>query len=105
VGWAQAGGPDPGQPVGGDDFPVAVAVVDLVVVAGAEQGQVGQVGGSAVGPGSGVVHVAVFAGGQAAGDEAAAVAGEQGAALGGAGVAGGAAQVEHGAVGVEQYPA
>jgi hypothetical protein len=80
-------------------------VGDLDVVARADEDQVVDVGGSAVGPGEEVVDLAVLAGGGAAGDDAADVPGEQGGLLGGGGQPVGAAQVQHGAVRVQDDPA
>src|SRR4051794_4550261 len=77
-------------------------VGDFDVVAGAEEDQVVDVGGSVVGPGGDVVDVAQVAGHRAAGDDAADVAGVEGGFLGGGGEAVGAAQVQDGAVLVEQ---
>src|SRR5207253_155884 len=67
---------DPGDAVGDRQFPGA-AVVDLVVVSAAGQGEVVQVGRAAVGPPGDVVGVAGVGGDGAAGDDAAAVAGGQ----------------------------
>src|SRR5690242_14234773 len=69
-------------------------VVGEVVVGGAEQGEVGQVGGSAVGPVADVVWFAPGGWAVAGRADAAAVAESEGFALGGAGGAAGAAEVE-----------
>src|SRR4051794_41330207 len=72
-------------------------VGDFDVVAGAEEDQVVDVGGSVVGRGGEVVDVAQVTGHRAAGDDAADVAGVEGGFLGGGGEAVGAAQVQDGA--------
>jgi hypothetical protein len=79
----------------------AVAVVDLGVMAFAEQAEVGQVGGSVEDPFEDLVGVAPPVRGLAAGEGAAAVAGVEGAALGGGDQALGAAEVGGGAAGAE----
>src|SRR3954471_19303041 len=84
VGWSER---DLGA-VGAVGAPAAVGlsfdpepVVDLGVVAFAEQCEVGQVGEAAVEPFQDVVGVAPPGGGGAAGEDAALVAGVEGAAL------------------------
>ncbi len=81
------------------------AGVDEGVVEAAEQDEVVEVGWSAVFPPANVVGVAHVVGSVAAGEGAAAVAGDQRSSLGAVGVAGGAAEVEvvgGGAVGVDE---
>src|SRR5205807_6306029 len=82
------------------DLP-AVSVGDLDVVAGADEDQILDVGGAAVGPGHHVVDLAAVAGDVAAGDDAPDVAGVERVFLCGGGEAVGAAQVQDGAVLVE----
>ena len=71
-GW----GDDPGGAVAHGEVPDALVVGG--VVAGAEQGQVVEVGGAAVAPMDEVVGVAAVRGYAAAGDDAASVAGGTG---------------------------
>src|SRR5918911_4595076 len=94
------GGCDPGDAVDHLDLPGLE--VNLGVVPAAGQGQVVQVGRAAVFPPLDVVGVAGVAGHGAAGDDAAAVAGQQGGLLRRAGQALAAAEVEQGAGGGEQ---
>ncbi len=91
-GSSQMGGMTQGRPSREHDDPHAG--VHFGVMPGAQQQQIGQVGGAAELPGDPVVRVAPAREGAAAGDEAAAVAGGQGAALCGGGEAAGPAVVE-----------
>src|SRR6476469_5010783 len=101
--WAGCGAGWSGVPgdAGGGNGGGEVAVVDLGVVSRAEQGAVGQVGGSAVAPVHDVVGVAPGGGDGAAGEAAAVVAGGQGQALGAGEQAPAAAEVEGFAVAAE----
>ena len=76
--------------------------MDLGVVAGADEGQVLDVGSAAVAPVDDVVCFAVVRWRCAARYDAAAVAGDQGAALGGGDGADVAAQIQDGAAGGEE---
>ena len=78
------------------------AGVDVVVVSAADEGEVVEVGGAALGPVPQVVGVAPGCGGGAAGDDAGAVAGDQCAALGRGDGADGVAEVEDLAVAADQ---
>ena len=73
---------------------------EVVMVVGAEEGEVVEVGGSTVGPVDDVVALAVFRGLVAAREAAAAVAGVEGDGLAAAGEAASALQIEYNAVGV-----
>jgi hypothetical protein len=81
-----------------EHFQLPGAVGDVDVVFGVDEDEVVDVGVAAVGPGGDVVDLAQGAGGRAAGDDAADVAGVQGGLLGGGGQAVAAAQVQDGAV-------
>src|SRR4051812_36467077 len=100
AGGAGRGGPSrvvwPTAPVNHFQLPGAVGDVDVVF--GVDEDEVVDVGVAAVGPGGDVVDLAQGAGGRAAGDDAADVAGVQGGLLGGGGQAVAAAQVQDGAV-------
>ena len=95
-----AWGSDPGDGVVDLDLPGVL--VHFGVVPAAHQDHIVEVGGAAAGPPLHVVGVAGVAGHDTAGDDAAAVPGEQGGLLGRGGQALAAAEVEQGAVGGEQ---
>src|SRR3954453_1732120 len=95
------GDADPGDAVSHLDLPGSLPDLDVMPSAG--EGEVVEVGGSALGPGDDVVDLAVFAGHGAAGDGAVQVSGDQGVLLRGGGEADGAAHREHGAVAGVQH--
>ena len=85
------------QPVQHDALPAAFGVFSVVVAA--EQGEVVDVGGAAVGPVGDVVSLALARGPVTAGEGTAAVSGGQGDGLAGGGDPGGPAEVERDALG------
>src|SRR3954468_20052278 len=101
-GWA-----DPGDAVDHGDLPPVAAPLggfdgELDVVPSAEQGEIVEVGVSAIHPGNDVVGLTGVGGDSAAGDDAAAVPRDQGALLGRGDEAPGAAEVQDGTLGRQQ---